>query len=664
MFNLSLSVKIIASVVLLLIVSLASSAVSIYSMWSSTQIAHNVSEVMMPVNKASSMLLADVGDMIVTVDDYIAYENVDSFQKFASQSDEALKDLSLISSVLQQTSLVGIDDMRTNQAAAAARLTQYVDRTIEVQQLMKEISQKRHEYNETITQTRLTVLEYSLVLLKDILETVPTERVRMSNILRELAPVSSQNQIIMAGIDNAIRHKNATLINELKPLMLSTTKSVETARSHAARPICINYQDRIKAYTAKTDQLTVEIVALLEKLNTTRLEQLNDTRTLSKISAELTAATSERTNAFSSALSEKLSSTVKLVIFFAVLLVLSGIFVLYVLRAQVINKIKNLVKSFENFTSGDGDLTKRLDDKSTDEIGQLGGNVNVFVDNIQGIVKQVIASSDDVAAGNGELATTMEELSATFSSQSEQVSVVASNMESINDTSKHVVSTLSDNIAKMQKSNETMDEGSRKLDEVMGVMVSVKDQTKLLGATIATLTSTSERIGDIVEVINDITEQTNLLALNAAIEAARAGEAGRGFAVVADEVRKLAERTYRSTSEISAIISSLQENTSHASNEMNKTADKVDDSMKGVIDTSNIFKAVVSSVQDVSNSVQNVSTAVNNQFNMINVVTDNTQSIASGVEESVQVINEIAKTVTRLNNQAVSLKDTVMQFKV
>lgn len=664
MFNLSLSVKIIASVVLLLIVSLASSAVSIYSMWSSTQIAHNVSEVMMPVNKASSMLLADVGDMIVTVDDYIAYENVDSFQKFASQSDGALKDLSLISSVLQQTSLVGIDDMRTNQAAAAARLTQYVDRTIEVQQLMKEISQKRHEYNETITQTRLTVLEYSLVLLHDILETVPTERVRMSNILRELAPVSSQNQIIMAGIDNAIRHKNATLINELKPLMLSTTKSVETARSHAARPICINYQDRIKAYTAKNDQLTVEIVALLEKLNTTRLEQLNDTRTLSKISAELTAATSERTNAFSSALSEKLSSTVRLVIFFAVLLVLSGIFVLYVLRSQVINKIKNLVKSFENFTSGDGDLTKRLDDKSTDEIGQLGGNVNVFVDNIQGIVKQVIASSDDVAAGNGELATTMEELSATFSSQSEQVSVVASNMESINDTSKHVVSTLSDNITKMQKSNETMDEGSRKLDEVMGVMVSVKDQTKLLGATIATLTSTSERIGDIVEVINDITEQTNLLALNAAIEAARAGEAGRGFAVVADEVRKLAERTYRSTSEISAIISSLQENTSHASNEMNKTADRVDDSMKGVIDTSNIFKAVVSSVQDVSNSVQNVSTVVNNQFNMINVVTDNTQSIASGVEESVQVINEIAKTVTRLNNQAVSLKDTVMQFKV
>jgi len=100
------------------------------------------------------------------------------------------------------------------------------------------------------------------------------------------------------------------------------------------------------------------------------------------------------------------------------------------------------------------------------------------------------------------------------------------------------------------KSSKTVAELKSSLDGVNLKMVSVEETANLLGIE-------SARIADTVKLISDIAEQTNLLALNAAIEAARAGEVGRGFAVVADEVRHLADRTRKSTQEISDIISNL-----------------------------------------------------------------------------------------------------------
>jgi methyl-accepting chemotaxis protein len=352
-------------------------------------------------------------------------------------------------------------------------------------------------------------------------------------------------------------------------------------------------------------------------------------------------------------------AVIAVIILFAVI----GINAFFFINTRIVPRLRMFVNTVKEFSIGGGDLTKRLPSADKDELSELGYYLNIFVEHICDIISEVKSVADDVAGGNAQLSSTMEELSSTFSMQSEQISLVAEHIGSVSSSSAGMLKDLSGSTDKVREVNVSITDGNEQLKTVVAQMEDIKSRTVQLSVTIGSLNQSSGKIGEILGVINDIADQTNLLALNAAIEAARAGDAGRGFAVVADEVRKLAERTQKSTSEIAQIITGLQNESSTAAKEMASADESVAEGMQRIVKTDTQFSELAKSVQDVSQTNAEVNDGITSQVALIQGVNDNTQALATGIEESVQVVSEVSKTVNHLHERTETLKQLVARFR-
>jgi len=355
-----------------------------------------------------------------------------------------------------------------------------------------------------------------------------------------------------------------------------------------------------------------------------------------------------------------------LIIAMAVIMYL--MFILFSLFLTLV--LSGVLKSFNRMNDifvslADGDLSvKAPTSDSHNEIYSTYRILNTFVDNISSMLKNVSSSSDDVASGNNELAATMEELSATFQSQTGQIGEAAIAMESIQIKLKNIIDMLGSNSAIINDTVENTKDGQAQLQSVKLSMENIHTQTDSLSGTITKLSDSSAEIGGIVTVINDIADQTNLLALNAAIEAARAGEAGRGFAVVADEVRKLAERTQKATSEIEAIISTLQRDSELASQEMSKASTIVIDGVESIEITEKAFEVIFGGVNKISDTIILISSELAENYDMVESVATSAQIVALGIDQSNSAVSEVTITVSHLQERVESLRSMLTSFKL
>jgi methyl-accepting chemotaxis protein len=198
------------------------------------------------------------------------------------------------------------------------------------------------------------------------------------------------------------------------------------------------------------------------------------------------------------------------------------------------------------------------------------------------------------------------------------------------------------------------------IDEIRKIAESVNDSANIIDE----LGRQSDEISAIVNVIKEIADQTNLLALNAAIEAARAGESGRGFAVVADEVRKLAERTTKSTQEISAMISAIQNGTQSAVGAMRNGVIRVNEGVSLATQAGEAMSQIQGNSASVVQTVSDISSALREQSTASSEIARNVQHIAEMAEENNAVVSENAETAHKLEQLAEGLQTEIRRFRV
>jgi len=361
----------------------------------------------------------------------------------------------------------------------------------------------------------------------------------------------------------------------------------------------------------------------------------------------------------------QVASFLKLGLSWSTPLILAGVgLFLLMMRFMFSKPVKELLDRIRDIAQGEGDLTKRIDVKSEDEIGQLGKWFNVFVQKVHDVVADVAGATAEVASASTEIAASAEQTSEGMKQQTEQTTQVASAVEQMSSSVIEVSRKSGETVKAADEAGSQASEGNQVVQQTVEGMNAIAEVVNASANAIAELGKRGEQIGQIIGVINNIAEQTNLLALNAAIEAARAGEHGRGFAVVADEVRKLAESTTQATEEVAESIRAIQDETNSAVTQMNKGTERVREGVQRAESAGQSLQAIMESSGEVARMIQSIAAAAEEQSAVAEEISRNVDSINAVTRQSAEGADQASSAAMQLSTKSEQLQALVGQFKI
>ncbi len=320
----------------------------------------------------------------------------------------------------------------------------------------------------------------------------------------------------------------------------------------------------------------------------------------------------------------------------ATILLSFAIAIILLVLNQIYRPILALKKTIFDLAHGNADLTQRLAVNSEDDLGQIAESVNKFVSNLQQMMLEISESTEHISAGVEQLKSQTEHNNGVLLSHASETDQVVTAVTEMSSTADSVAQSAAQSATFTQKS---ADEARQSKIVVEGAVLSVADlvnEVEAMAITIQTMNEDTKKISTVLGVIGAIADQTNLLALNAAIEAARAGEQGRGFAVVADEVRTLAARTQQSTSEINAMLAKLNAGAG------------------SVVQAMDITKV---SCQQTAETTSSVNNSLDSMTASVTEINDLGIQIATAAEEQSSVTEEINRNMTAIQDMVAQLTD-------
>lgn len=300
-----------------------------------------------------------------------------------------------------------------------------------------------------------------------------------------------------------------------------------------------------------------------------------------------------------------------------------------VLVRRTMRPIKVTADAMRDIAHGEGDLTKRLNVTTQDELGELATQFNAFVARMQETLQKVRTSTGHVYSSSGEIAHGSEELA----TRTEQA---AANLQETSSSMEQISSNVSHTAQAAEQGNNLARSAVSVAEEGQGAMQRVE-------VTMADIAKSGNQIGDIITLIDGIAFQTNILALNASVEAARAGEHGRGFAVVASEVRTLASRSADAAKEIRALIDESSAHTEAGTELVAGASEKISKIVESVTSMTDVIAEISAGANEQSSGISQINTAVSEMDNV-------TQQNAAMVQQTSSAAIDMRQHAAQLND--------------
>jgi len=271
-----------------------------------------------------------------------------------------------------------------------------------------------------------------------------------------------------------------------------------------------------------------------------------------------------------------------------------------------------------------------------DEIGQIATAMSAMVTRIRSTISEVKSSAREVTNASAEISTSTTDLSQRTEEQAASLEETSAAMEELAATVRRNAENAQNASETAGDTREVADRGGQVVAEAVTAMARIEDS--------------SRKIADIIGVIDEIARQTNLLALNAAVEAARAGDAGRGFAVVASEVRSLAQRSSQAAKDIKDLIISSNS--------------QVKDGVKLVNQAGSALQEIVGSIRKVAEVVSEIASASTEQATGLDQISKALAQMDEVTQQNSALVEENAATAKTLEDQAKSMDEQVAFFHV
>ncbi len=354
---------------------------------------------------------------------------------------------------------------------------------------------------------------------------------------------------------------------------------------------------------------------------------------------------------------------------------LVSLIVMIIAGSVLRGSFKKLNNKVVELTQGNGDLTKKIDIRTGDEIETIAGNINNLVAFIRGIMSNISDNSQELKTSSDSVKTSIDRVKASTSEISEMIGEIndsmvgtAASMSQFNDRMAVITDSVDgmvDDINEGEKKSEELrrsanENGKEAALKCKEVQDKISEMEENLSVRIEK-SKAVEQINSLTDNIINITDQTNLLSLNAAIEAARAGEAGKGFSVVAQEIGKLAEDSARAAAEIQRIsvevVGSVNDLAEESKNMLDYIGGAAISGYEALRDSSNEYAESTAEFGDMIGRFSVVGSEIRSNVNQMRQVTgDMNHAISSTVSSLNNISEKSSNMVTNMSSMENLLK--------